>query len=302
VSECEQGLIRGEQADRFSVSSEIHRDDHIFDFILNHPYYPTYLRAVEYYFEDGNRSAKKFVRLLRENLDLDRNLDVLEFASGYGCVSRHLVKERDINLWSCDIHSPAVDFLRDSIGVCALQSASLPEMLVLPGSFDAVFALSFFSHMPITTWCRWLVRLAQAVRPGGLLIFTTHGRLSAANAGNPSISDLGFWFHSSSEQKDLPTEQYGTTITTDSFVRKNLLTVPSVELVDWKEGFWWEHQDVYIVRKRSNSDATQLEVVTHRLQAMELSTTWRILAPARNWVHSHPRVARICRRGAKLLR
>jgi len=45
----------------------------------------------------------------------------------------------------------------------------------------------------------------------------------------------------------------------------------------------------------------ELEAAIHRLQAMELSTTWRILAPARSWAQSHPRVARICRRGAKVL-
>ena len=46
----------------------------------------------------------------------------------------------------------------------------------------------------------------------------------------------------------------------------------------------------------------ELEAATVRLQAMELSTTWRILAPVRSWARSHPRVTRICRRGAKLLR
>jgi hypothetical protein len=70
--------------------------------------------------------------------------------------------------------------------------------------------------------------------------------------GNPVVSELGFWFAATSEQKDLPTEQYGSTITTESFVRKNLLAVPSVELIDWKEGFWWGIQHLYIVRKHPN--------------------------------------------------
>ena len=244
--------MMSEQAHKFYVCPKIHSEDHIFNFLTTHPGFPTRQSAVEYYFNDGSGSCRKLASLMSIYLKLDRAPDVLEFASGYGMVSRHLKKQSGINLWSCDIHQGAVAFLKDEIGVRALLSSSFPETLSLPQSFDVIFVLSLFSHLPITTWCRWLVRLTQALRPNGIIIFTTHGRLSIKTMGDPTVSELGFWFLPVSEQKDLPGDDYGSTITTEAFVRKNIQSIPGVELVEWKEGFWWGHQDVYVVRKKND--------------------------------------------------
>lgn len=157
----------------------------------------------------------------------------------------------DISLHCCDIHPQAVAFLQKEIGVNALLSAREPEKLVLPMPFDVVFALSFFSHMPGTTWARWLVRLSEAVKPGGILLFTTHGLASRQYLGNPAIPPDGFWFASVSEQKDLPTEDYDSAIVTPEFVKRTMATIPSLDLLTVQEAYWWGHQDLYGGRKRS---------------------------------------------------
>ena len=224
----------------------------IFRFVigsLGHPKLPTLRDCVRYYFEDGNKSAAAFADLLKRHSAPSRP-DVLEFASGYGCVSRHLAKMTEINCSASDIHKKAIDFLRDELKVKAFLSAHVPEQLVPPTSYDVVFVLSFFSHMPLDTWTRWLDRLVSITRPGGLIIFTAHGLKSAPILGSPEISDNGFWFKAESEQKDLPGTEYGfLTVTTHPFVRNALKTIPSATLVEWKEGFWWEHQDLYVLRR-----------------------------------------------------
>ncbi len=236
------------------VSPAVHSDDHIFRFIVEHPQFDSDEARVGHYFEDGANSARQFTELLNQYCGaMGRKLQVLEFASGYGCVTRHLVLNRAIALESCDIHPAALEFLKHSIGVEAIASSRFPEELKLPHLFDFVFALSFFSHMPITTWARWLVRLTQSVRPGGAIAFTTHGMASRVLAGNPDLGPLGFWFLASSEQADLPNEEYGSTFVTETFVRKNLLSIPSVELLETRLGYWWGHQDLYVVRKLAAS-------------------------------------------------
>jgi len=45
-------------------------------------------------------------------------------------------------------------------------SSPVPEQLKLPPQ-DVIFAHSFFSHMPETTWARWLKALANALAPRG---------------------------------------------------------------------------------------------------------------------------------------
>jgi SAM-dependent methyltransferase len=242
-------IIEGEAA-RFSVSPAIHPADEIFRFMSEHPELDRDETWVGYYFEDGARSAARFTELLHKYCaQLERKPQVLEFASGYGCVTRHLARDHNIELESCDIHVEAVDFLRRIIGVHALPSEASPEAVSFPHQYDFVFALSFFSHMPIATWTRWLVRLIQSVRPGGVMAFTTHGLASRALHGNPEIPATGFWFVAASEQSDLSKHEYGSTIVTESFVRRTIENIPAVELVETRLGYWWQHQDLYVIRK-----------------------------------------------------
>lgn len=240
-----------EQAARFSVSSEIHRADFIFRFIMGHKKFVSdEAAAVRYYFEDGAKSARQSMDLMRKHCrGLSRKPKVLEFASGYGLVTRHLTADRSIDLESCDIHTAAIDFLQNKLGGRAIQSSRYPETASFPHAYDFVFVLSFFSHMPIVTWTRWLVRLIQSLKPGGVLAFTTHGMASRPQHGDPEIGPLGFWFLASSEQTDLSTDEYGSAIVTEAFVRKAVQSIPSVELIETRLAYWWGHQDLYVLRK-----------------------------------------------------
>ena len=238
------------QAAKFGVSNAVHPEDHIFNFVINHPGFKSDIARVGYYFEDGRRSSEKFRQLVTAHaLKPDKNT-VLEFAAGYGRVSRHLLHAKEISVESCDIHDKAISFLRNEIGVRALLSSPFPETLSLSSQYDVVFALSFFSHMPITTWARWLVALAKATKTGGLLIFTTHGMKSRPFYSNPTIPENEFRFQRSSEQADLSTEQYGSTIVTPDFCKANIASVAGLELIEMSEAYWWGHQDLYVIRKR----------------------------------------------------
>jgi SAM-dependent methyltransferase len=181
-------------AARHGVESVCHPQDFIYNFIVTLPDFRTVGAAVDYYFDDGARSAKTLENLLAELHIEHRPIRLLEFASGYGCVTRHLKRYPAFSLVSCDIHPQAIEFLTRKLGVRAVMSAHTPEELSLGEAFDVVCALSFFSHMPRTTWGRWLRVLFSQVRPGGYLIFTTLGLASVGRFRNPEIPPDGFWF------------------------------------------------------------------------------------------------------------
>jgi hypothetical protein len=238
-------------AKHYGVSDELHSEDMILRFLLDNPCFPDQKSALNYYFNTGQDSTKNLISILTQLGVGRRPISLFEFASGYGCVSRHLLNQPNwFNLTICDIHTEAIDFLSHKLGVGrAVLSTSKPEDLAPGEKFDVVFALSFFSHMPKTTWGRWLESLYDKVDVGGYLIFTTQGVKSAHYFGNPLIPNDGFWFKDTSEQKDLDVSEYGQTICTYEFVNGEVNQRLKVPIAMYKYGYWWEHQDLYAIKK-----------------------------------------------------
>jgi SAM-dependent methyltransferase len=175
----------------YGVSAEIHPSDHIFRFMREHPVVGP--RAAAEYFSDGRDCAVKLRTLIEERRPVD-SVSILEFASGYGRVSRHLPKViPEATLTACDIHAEAVRFI-DWLGVESILSRENPDDFNAGRAFDVVFALSFFSHIPQTTWTRRLRRLLDCTLPGGLLIFTTLDAQSRKFAAPESVSGDDFSF------------------------------------------------------------------------------------------------------------
>ena len=247
----------GAEAERFGVPPFIHAEDFIFHYHLEKQpdadRAAARARVVEYYFRDGDHSARQLDDLLRPLLPADTpRVSLLEFASGYGCVSRHLARLRDrYDLTACDIHPQAISFLQQRLGVPAILSRSSPADFTTERAFDVVFALSFFSHMPDSTFGDWIAALFARVADGGLLIFTAHGRQTLADLGHPPVHPDGYWFSPYSEQKDIPGEQYGGMVASPFYVIDRIARCEGAALVQFRESFWWGKQDLYIVRKAS---------------------------------------------------
>lgn len=235
------------------VPSAVHPEDAIFQFIWNNPAFSGKDAAVGYYFDQGRESAIRVKDIVARWMPArPAPLNILEFAAGYGAVTRHakgLLSPH--TLVASDIHPQANTFIGREMGVATVPSALLPEDLALPLAFDVIFALSFFSHMPRATWTRWLNRLYDGLAPGGLLVFTTHGRESMKYFPAATLDATGYWFDASSEQGDLDTANYGQAITTKEFVDAQIRQLSGVEYLEHDPSVWWGHQDLYILRRGS---------------------------------------------------
>lgn len=145
-----------EQAEKFKVAATIHPEDELFEFLRRMS--PNDAMAVEHYFADGFKCATQFKQIIRDYIwETRTNLSVLEFASGFGRVSRHFKNVApEVNLTCCDIHVRAIEFAINDLGIRALPSNSDPDLFETIERFDVVFALSFFSHVPDHTFARWL--------------------------------------------------------------------------------------------------------------------------------------------------
>jgi SAM-dependent methyltransferase len=239
---------------QFNVISDISPDDMLFDFLLHTVFSGNYTQTVQAYFSGGEDCARRFAALCGEHLQ-GKPQTILEFASGYGRVARHARRLFPETQWtSSDVHTQAVAFGKDVLGLDSFLSPRQPANWTAYRTFDVVFALSFFSHMPDKTFGLWLEQLFRSVTQGGLLIFTTHGAISLRNMranGLDAVFDQnGYYWNGQSDQRDLDSRDYGTSAVTFSYVLRAIRALPECELIRFQQAFWWAHQDVYILRKQ----------------------------------------------------
>jgi hypothetical protein len=152
---------------RHGVSGAIDSKDWIFWFLYDLAVFPSKIAAIDNYFADGADCARKLRSLIEEQRPV-AGARILEFAAGWGRVTRHLRKVvPEAELLACDIHPGAVAFMREQLATPAVGSVGVPEQFDLGRRFDVVFVLSFFSHLPRSNWRRWLFALAAHTAPTG---------------------------------------------------------------------------------------------------------------------------------------
>ena len=175
-----QGLP-GAFAPWMGLDARIDPQDDVFGFFNGHGSWSSPLRD---YLADGWRTLSELMLLLERGGKPLAGIDaVLEFASGHGRFTRHLAKALGPGrVTVSDVVPGAVAFSTTHFGVQGFVSAARPAQLHWPRRYGLVFVLSLFTHLPRATWSAWLARLWEAVAPGGVLVFTTHGALAAERA------------------------------------------------------------------------------------------------------------------------
>ena len=237
----------------YGVAPDIHPADYIFRFVVNTASDESV--AVQDYFRGGAEAARWMQKMIGIFRPVDQPFKLLEFAAGYGRVTRHLGRIMpEARVIASDIHPAAVMFL-EQMGVEAHQSSARPETFTANVKYDVIFALSFFTHMPKSTWARWLRALLRHLEPSGCLIFTTHGVPGMKTMGDAHGRALGwdadgFWFEPMSEQSDIDTAEYGSTGTSFRFVTQQIEAAGAALFQYQERGAGY--QDVYVVR---NADA-----------------------------------------------
>lgn len=246
----------------FDVAAEIHPQDYIFQFVLKGATSDT--AAAQDYYEGGGVAAAWLRKVIETFRPADEPFSLLEFAAGYGRVSRHIAKALpQARLVASDIHPAAVGFLRQ-IGIEGHQSSPSPQTFSVDRRFDVIFALSFFTHMPKATWTAWLQALLRHLEPGGCLVFTTHGVpgmkvMGSAHQRSLAFDEDGFWFAPMSEQEDIDVAEYGSTGTSLRFVHRTIEECGASLFAFQERGAGY--QDVYIVRAAAPEDDRRGAVV-----------------------------------------
>ncbi len=185
----------------------------------------------------------------------------LDFACGYGRSTRFLIQELPPErVWASDIYAKAITFQKRYYGVNGVVSVPDPADFPKTQKFDFIFASSFFSHMPESSFGRWIETLRNLLTQRGILVFSTHD-VSLLPA-SVDVPPSGIFFTPNSESRTLDKNQYGTTYVSESFVTRvvDQVTGGEARVHRIKRGLVW-FQDLYIVTRESNRDFTDLNFV-----------------------------------------
>ncbi|MEX1024388.1 MAG: class I SAM-dependent methyltransferase [Planctomycetota bacterium] len=204
------------------------------------------LRAT--YMRSGHDTLRYVEDALRQaGRPLGKSRRVLEFASGFGRVTRHLVRVVDPkHVWTSEILEGADKFSAANFGVHGVGSAAAPEELPLEGEFDLIFVVSLFSHLPQTTFARFLGALYERLSDDGVLLFSTHG---PAVVPDVALDARGFGYDTGSESLALSGDEYGTTAVTIPRVGEFAEAVGVRHLASLERGLWG-FQDLFAASKQ----------------------------------------------------
>lgn len=179
-------------------------------------------RALFQYFRSGRSIAEGMLQIFRWRFgDPGRVEKLLDFASGYGRVTRFLVREiPPERVWVSDIYEGGVRFQEERFGVHGIVSTIRPEELACAERFDAILVTSLFTHLPEERFVAWLRVLWSLLAPGGVLVFSAHS--PGLLPPDATMPESGILFEERSESGSLATCDYGSTWVTPGFVQRAL--------------------------------------------------------------------------------
>ncbi len=112
-----------------------------------------------------------------------RSVRVAEWGCGPARIIRHLTRiDRfdHVSLYGYDYNPKTIAWCRSNLEHINFHECNLnPPLSAASNYFDCIYALSVFTHLSEKMHYEWMDELFRMLRPGGILIFTSHGNNSA---------------------------------------------------------------------------------------------------------------------------
>ncbi len=130
------------------------------------------------YFDVGRRHAEVYAGVIAAN-EARPDLAILEWGCGPGRIIRHMrdcLPGRALALTGSDFNARSIAWSRKFIpGIDFVVNDFMPKLPFADGSFDVTVNCSVFTHLSEASQLAWSGELFRVLRPGGLLVCSTHG-------------------------------------------------------------------------------------------------------------------------------
>jgi SAM-dependent methyltransferase len=138
----------------------------------------------------------------RAGTELEELGSILDFGCGCGRTARHWARLDGPEVHGCDYNPELVAWCEENLPFMSVRANQADPPAPYPDDrFDLVYAISILTHLTEAAAEAWIAEYARILRPGGLLLVTTHGdtyrdRLTAPerqlyDAGEPVTQRAG---------------------------------------------------------------------------------------------------------------
>jgi SAM-dependent methyltransferase len=109
-------------------------------------------------------------------VELDSLDAILDFGCGCGRVARHWAGLESTEIHGCDYNPRLVEWCRRNLPFVDARTNELePPTPYQDMRFNLIYAISILTHLTEPVARRWLAEWRRILRPGGVLLFSTHG-------------------------------------------------------------------------------------------------------------------------------
>lgn len=193
----------------------------------------------------------------------------MDFGCSSGAAVRYLAAAYPESQWcGCDPVVESMAWASEHVrGVDFHVSPQWPPLSFETGTFAGVYAISIWSHFSERAALAWFDEMARIIKPGGVLMFTTHGvvtlaresRLGASSTEHILEAALDL-IHGRFRYEDIyannaeirtqldSVSDWGTTFIPTSWVMVNLLD--RWDLMSFRPGRNQANQDLYLLRRK----------------------------------------------------
>lgn len=253
-------LLYGFRENRLGVSKDVHHTvDSLFNSEQSDKQPPENLRkrvhgvgSLESFESVGRMISLDIQSAVKIHLSLDESQAVYDFGCGCGRVIKYvsalLGKGK---YYGSDIDPEAITWCSEnleSIGEFKVNEIS-PPLPYTADSFDFIYSISVFTHLPEYMQFEWLEELNRVSKAGALLLLTTHGESLLKNVPDSILQDFkshGFFYAVGDGTEGLP-DFYQTSFHTHDYIRDRWSKY--FEILDIIPRGIANHQDLVLCRK-----------------------------------------------------
>jgi SAM-dependent methyltransferase len=191
-------------------------------------------------------------------------------ALDFGCSSGRVVRVLraafpDVDWHGCDPIPDAIEWASANLpGISFVRSPEYPPLPYADAAFDAVFAISIWSHFSADAGGEWLREMRRIVKPGGRLLLSTHGEqtlwhdhraglrpLEQLESIRRALYEDGFWFANEfgeSGDHGIANPDWGSAFLTPEWLASRL--TPEWQVALYRPGRVEDNQDLYVLERR----------------------------------------------------